>query len=211
MGGFTMKKYLLTMMLVLGILCLIGCSKDSQEVQTAGANNGVENYEGDKRVIFNLKILPYDMEYKGHTLQFSSCELYQEKSDVNNFYIPYLVAKVNIDGIDDETMHRFDEDLYVYGKVSNDKNQLNNKELSKICEIDNGGNRYYVFSQSLLRSDDYKYDFSESSFNVSFLILQGKEYRALHYIYSNFSNSNVKDLKDIGEEIRNEIKQKHLE
>jgi hypothetical protein len=211
-GGCAMKKYLLTMTLALGIICITGCSKDGWEVQTtAETRGGVEIYDGDRRVTFNLSILPYDMEYKGHILQFSSCELYQEKSDVNYSYTPYIVAKVKIDGIDDETLHWFDEDLYVYGKISNDKNQLNSKELSKICEIDNGGYRYYVFSQSLLVTNDYRYDFSESAFNVSFLILQGKDYRALQYVYDGYLSSNVKDLKDIGEEIWYEIKQKQLE
>lgn len=201
-----MKKYLLTMTLALGIICITGCSKDSREVQTtAETRSGVVIQEGDRRVIFNLRVLPYDMEYKGHILEFSSCELYQEKSEVNYSYTPYLVAKIKIDGIDDETLHLFDEDLYVYGKISNDK------ELSKICEIDNGGYRYYVFSQSLFVSDNYRYDFSESAFNVSFLILQGEDYRALQFVYNGSSNSNVKDLKDIGEEIWYEIKQKQLE
>jgi len=211
-GGGAMKKYLLTVILALGIFCVIGCSKDGREVQTtAETRGGVVIQEGDSRVIFNLRVLPYEMEYKGHILEFSSCELYQEKSEVNYSCTPYLVAKIKIDGIDDETLHMFDEDLYVYGKISNDKNQLNNKELSKICEIDNEGYRYYVFSQSLLSSHDYRYDFSESSFNVSFLILQGQDYRALQFIYDVYSSSNVKDLKDIGEEIWYEIKQKQLE
>lgn len=134
--GITMKKYLLTTILTLGILCITGCSKDGRELQTTAE---AKIYEGEKRVTFNLRILPYDMEYKGHTLQFSSCELYQEKSD------------------------------------------------------------------------DYQYDFSESSFNVSFLILQGEEYRAMQYVYDGYSSSNVKDLKDIGEEVWYEIKQKQLE
>lgn len=211
-GGFTMKKHLLTVTLALGIICITGCSKNGLEMQTtAETNGGVRIYEGDKRVIFNLITLPYDMEYKGHILQFTSCELYQEKSDIDYSYTPYVVAKVKIDGIDDETLHWFNEDLYVYGKMSNDKNQLNNKEFSKICEIDNEGYRYYVFSQSLLFSHDYRYDFSESSFNVGFLILQGEDYRALQFIYAGSSSSNVKDLKDVGEEVWHAIKQKQLE
>lgn len=203
--GITMKKYLLTTILTLGILCITGCSKDGRELQTTAE---AKIYEGDKRVTFNLRILPYDMEYKGHTLQFSSCELYQEKSGENYSYTPYIIAKVKIDGIDDDILHGYDEDLYVYGKISNDINQLNNRELSNICEIDNGEYRYYVFS---FLSDDYQYDFSESSFNVSFLILQGEEYRAMQYVYDGYSSSNVKDLKDIGEEVWYEIKQKQLE
>ncbi len=85
------------------------------------------------------------------------------------------------------------------------------KNCQKICEIDNGGYRYYVFSQSLFMSDDYRYDFSESAFNVSFLILQGEDYRALQFVYNGSSKLNVKDLKDIGEEIWYQIKQKQLE
>lgn len=204
-GGSAMKKYLLKVILALGIICVTGCSKDGREVQTtAETRGGVVIQEGDKRVIFNLRVLPYDMEYKGHILEFLSCELYREKSDVNYSYTPYLVAKIKIDGIDDETLHLFDEDLYVYGQISNDK------ELSKICEIDNEGYRYYVFSP-LFVYDDYQYDFTESAFNVSFLILQGEDYRALQFVYNGSSSSNVKDLKDIGEEIWYEIKQKQLE
>uniref|UniRef100_UPI0006CF6BBE hypothetical protein n=1 Tax=Clostridium sp. NkU-1 TaxID=1095009 RepID=UPI0006CF6BBE len=121
-----MKKFLLTMTLALGIIWIAGCSKEGWEVQTiADTRGGVVIHEGDKRVIFNLRVLPYDMEYKGHILEFSSCELYQEKSEVNYSYTPYLVAKIKIDGIDDETLHLLDEDLYVYGKISN------GKELSK--------------------------------------------------------------------------------
>lgn len=207
-----MKKYLLAMIFALGIICITGCSRDGREVQNnAGTKNDVSIYEGDKRVIFNLRTLPYDMEYKGHILQFSSCEQYQEKSDVDNSYTPYVIAKVKIEGIDDETLHLFNEDLYVYGNISNDKNQLGNKELSKICEVDNEGYRYYVFSQSLLSFHDYRYDFAESNFNVGFLILQGEDYRALQFIYAGSSSLNVKDLKDIGEEIWYEIKQKQLE
>lgn len=56
------------------------------------ADKGVSIYEGDKRVIFNLKTLPCDMEYKEYIIQFSSCELYQEKSDDGNSYIPYVIA-----------------------------------------------------------------------------------------------------------------------
>ncbi len=202
-----MKKYLLTIALALGILGITGCSKEGSKVQTtAETGDGVTIYEGDRRVIFDLRVLPCDMEYKGHILQFSSCELYQEMSDVNDSYTPYLIAKVKIDDIDDETLHQFDEDLYVYGKISNDQNQLNNKELSKICEVDNAGYRYYVFSQSLFISGDYRYDFLESAFNVGFLILQGEDYRALHYIYDEYSSSSVKDLKDISKEVWYEIK-----
>jgi len=202
-----MKKYLLTIALALGILGITGCSKEGSKVQTTTeTGDGVTIYEGDRRVIFDLSVLPCDMEYKGHILQFSSCELYQEMSDVNDSYTPYLIAKIKIDEIDDETLHQFDEDLYVYGKISNDKNQLNNKELSKICEVDNAGYRYYVFSQSLFISGDYRYDFSESAFNVGFLILQGEDYIALHYIYDEYSSSNVKDLKDISKEVWYEIK-----
>lgn len=113
--------------------------------------------------------------------------------------------------MDEETWNCFDEDLYVYGNIMNDENQLNNKVLSKICEIDHDGYRYYVFSQSLLRTDNYRYNFSDSSFNVSFLILQGKDYRALQYDYSGYLSSTVKDLKDIGVEIWYEIKQKQIE
>jgi hypothetical protein len=205
-GGCAMKKYLLTMTLALGIIWIAGCSKEGWELQTiADTGGGVVIHEEDKRVIFNLRVLPYDMEYKGHILEFSSCELYQEKSEVNYSYTPYLVAKIKIEGIDDETLHLLDEDLYVYAKISN------GKELSKICEIDNGGYRYYVFSQSFFVSDDYRYDFSESAFNVSFLILQGEDYRALQFVYNGSSKLNVKDLKDISEEIWYEIKQKQLE
>lgn len=207
-----MKRYLLVMALALGIILITGCSKDGREVQNnAETNNGVSIIEGDKRVIFDLSTLPYDMEYKEDILEFTSCELYQGKSDVGNSYTPYIIAKVKIEGIDDETLHLYNENLYVYGKISNDKNQLGNKELSKICEVDNEGYRYYVFSQSLLSSHDYRYDFSESNFNVGFLILQGEDYRALQFIYHGFSGSNVKDLKDIGEDVWYEIKQKQLE
>ena len=205
-----MKKYLLTVALALGIICLTGCSKNGLEIQTAAETNGsVEIYEGDKRVTFNLKNLPYDMEYKGHILQFSSCELFQEKSDADYSYTPYVVAKVKIDGIDDETLQRYNEDLYVYGNITNNKSH-NSKELSKICEIDYRGYRFYVFSQSLFMSNDQSYDFSESSFNVGFLILQGKNYRALQFIYTGSSSLNVRDLKDVGEEVWYEIKQKQL-
>jgi hypothetical protein len=206
-GGFNMKKHLLTVTLALGIICITGCSENGSDMQTAAEiKGGVSIYEGDKRVIFNLSTLPYDMEYKEYTPQFSSCEMYQDKSD--NFYTPYIVAKVKIDGIDDETLRWFDEDLYAYGTMYNEKNQLNNNELSKICVTDNSGYRYYVFSDSLLFSHDYRYDFSESSFNVGFLILQGEDYRALQFIYTGFSGSNVKDLKDAGEEVWRAIKQK---
>lgn len=68
-----MKKYLLTVILALGIFCVIGCSKDGREVQTtAETRGGVVIQEGDRRVIFNLRVLPYEMEYKGHILEFSS-------------------------------------------------------------------------------------------------------------------------------------------
>lgn len=50
-------------------------------------------------------------------------------------------------------------------------------------------------------SDDDQYGFSEFAFNVSFLILQGEDYRALQFVYNGYSSSNVKDLKNIGEEI----------
>ena len=82
--------------------------------------------------------------------------------------------------------------------------------MSKICEVDNDGYRYYVFSQWLLSSHDYKYDFSESIYNVGFLILQGDDYRAMQFIYKGFSDSNVKNLKDLDEEVRQAIKQKQL-
>lgn len=206
-----MKKYLLAAALAVGIIFITGCSKDGREVQNnAETKNDVRIYEGDKRVIFNLGSLPYDMEYKGHILQFSSCELYQEKSDVDNSYKPYIVAKVKIEGIDNDTLHLFNENLYVYGNINNEKNQLGNKALSKICEVDKDGYRYYVFSQSLLSSQNYKYDFTESNYNVGFLILQGEDYRAMQFIYNGFLSSGVKDLKDVGEEVWKEIKQKQL-
>lgn len=178
-----MKRYLLTKILALGIIYITGCSKNSLEAQNnAEIKNDASIYEGDKRVIFNLRALPYDMEYKGHILELSSCELYQEKSEANSSYTPYVIAKVKIEGIDDETLHLFNENLYVYGNINNEKNQLGNKALSKICEVDNGGYRYYVFSQWLLSSHDYRYDFSESNFNVGFLILQGEDYRSLQFM-----------------------------
>ena len=205
-----MRKYLLATVLALSLIIMMSCSKDDQKVQNnVVAKNDVSIFEGDKRVIFTLGSLPYDMEYIGHTLQFSSCELYQERSDIDNSYTPYLVAKVKIEGIDDDTLHLFNENLYVYGNINNNKNQLANKALSKICEVDKDGYRYYVFSQSLLSSHYYKYDFSESVYNVGFLILQGEDYRALQFIYD--GHSSVKDLKEIGEEIWREIKQKQHE
>ncbi len=207
-----MKRYLLAMAIVLGSILITSCSKDGREVQNnAETKNDVRIYEGDKRVIFNLGSLPYDMEYKGNILQFSSCELYQEKTDASNSYTPYVIAKVKTEGIDDETLHLFNENLYVYGNINNEKNQLGNKALSKICEVDNEGYRYYVFSQSLLSSHNYKYDFSESNYNVGFLILQGEDYRALQFIYNGFLSSSVNDLKDVGEEVWQAIKQKQLE
>lgn len=200
-NGFDFRDYLYN-----------GLFNDGREVQNnAETKNDVSIYEGDKRVIFDLGSLPYDMEYIGHTLQFSSCELYQEKSDVDHSFTPYIVAKVKIEGIDNDTLHLFHENLYVYGNINNEKNQLGNKALSKICEVDNDGYRYYVFSQSLLSSHYYKYDFSESPYNVGFLILQGEEYRALQFIYHGYSSSSVKDLKEIGEDIWREIKQKQNE
>lgn len=123
----------------------------------------------------------------------------------------HLIAKVKIEGIDDETLHLYNENLYVYGNLFNDKNKLGNKELSKICEVDNEGYRYYVFSQWLLSSHDYRYDFLESNYNVGFLILQGEDYRVLQFIYDGHAGSNVKDLKDVGEEVWHVIKQKQLE
>ncbi|WP_349673533.1 hypothetical protein [Lacrimispora sp.] len=205
-----MKRYFLTIFLASAIILLAGCSKDVQIMQNFEADKGVSIYEGDKRVIFNLRILPYDMEYKEHILQFSSCELYQEKSDEGNSYIPYVIAKIKIDGIDKETLLSYNRDLYAYGNINNEKNKLGNKELSKICEVDNDGYRYYVFSQWLLSSHDYKYDFSESNYNVGFLILQGEGYRALQFIYNGFLDSNVKNLKDLDEEVWQAIKQKQL-
>ncbi|WP_394522333.1 hypothetical protein [Lacrimispora sp. JR3] len=204
-----MKKYFFAMTLVLGIFYIAGCSKNGVEVGGAvETTGGVEIYEEDRSVTFDLNTLPYDMEYKGHIIQYSSCELYQEKSDINGSYTPYLIAKVKTAGIDDETLHLFDQDIYVYGKIFNDKNQLNNKELTKIREIDKGDYRYYVFSLSLSSSDDYKYDFSESAFNVTFLIHQGEDDRALKYVYNGYSSLNVEDLKDLGEDNWNEIKRK---
>lgn len=205
-----MKRYYLTIFLAFVIILMSGCSKDVQIMQSFEADKGVRIYEGDKRVIFNLRTLPYDMEYKEYIIQFSSCELYQEKSDDGNSYIPYVIAKVKIEGIDEETLHLFNKDLYVYGNINNEKNELGNKELSKICEVDNDGYRYYVFSQWLLSSHDYKYDFSESNYNVGFLILQGEGYRALQFIYDGFSDSNVKNLKVLDEEVWQAIKQKQL-
>ena len=205
-----MKRYFLIMFLAFVIILMAGCSKDVQIMRDFEADKGVSIYEGDKRVIFNLRTLPYDMEYKEYILQFSSCELYQEKSDEDNFYIPYVIAKVKIEGIDEETLHLYNKDLYVYGNINNEKNKLGNKELSKICEVDNDGYRYYVFSQWLLSSHDYKYDFSDSNYNVGFLILQGDDYRAMQFIYKGFSDSNVKNLKDLDEEVRQAIKQKQL-
>ena len=58
-----MKKCFLLMTIALGILRLIGCSKDRQKVQiSVGTNDNVEIYEGEKRVKFYLHSLPYDME-----------------------------------------------------------------------------------------------------------------------------------------------------
>lgn len=205
-----MKRYHLTIFLAFVIILMAGCSKDAQIMQNFEADKGVRIYEGDKRVIFNLSTLPYDMEYKEYILQFSSCELYQEKSDDGNSYIPYVIAKVKIEGIDEETLLLYNKDLYAYGNINNEKNELAHKELSKICEIDNDGYRYYVFSQWLLSSHDYKYDFSESIYDVGFLILQGEDYRALHFIYNGFSDSNVKNLKELDEEVWRAIKQKQL-
>ena len=59
-----MKRYLLTISLAFVIILLAGCSKDVQLMQNFEAENGVRIYEGDKRGIFNLRTLPYDMEYK---------------------------------------------------------------------------------------------------------------------------------------------------
>ncbi|NNJ30135.1 hypothetical protein [Lacrimispora defluvii] len=205
-----MKRYHLTIFLAFVIILMAGCSKDDQIMQNFEADKGVRIYEGDKRVIFNLSTLPYDMEYKEYILQFLSCELYQEKSDDGNSYIPYVIAKVKIEGIDEETLLLYNKDLYAYGNINNEKNELAHKELSKICEIDNDGYRYYVFSQWLLSSHDYKYDFSESIYDVGFLILQGEDYRALHFIYNGFSDSNVKNLKELDEEAWRAIKQKQL-
>lgn len=205
-----MKRYYLTIFLAFVIILMSGCSKDVQIMQSFEADKGVRIYEGDKRVIFNLRTLPYDMEYKEYIIQFSSCELYQEKSDDGNSYIPYVIAKVKIEGIDEETLHLFNKDLYVYGNINNEKNELGNKELSKICEVDNDGYRYYVFSQWLLSSHDYKYDFSESNYNVGFLILQGEDYRALQFIYDGFSDSGVKNLRDLDEEVWRVIEQKQI-
>lgn len=206
-----MKKYILTMVLILEIICATGCMKT-----TVDSKEDVEVEVGDKIITYNLKCLPYDMEYNGRMFQYSSCELYQEESDDNHCYIPYIVAKVKINGIDDETLHWFDEDLYVYGNISNSKNQLNNKALSKVCKIDNGGYRYYVFSQLLSVTGDYRCDFSESAFNVSFLVPQavtdrvtGKERtdnKSSKYVYNGYISTNVKDLKDIGKDIWYEIK-----
>ena len=205
-----MKRYHLTIFLAFVIILMAGCSKDAQIMQNFEADKGVRIYEGDKRVIFNLRTLPYDMEYKQYIIQFSSCELYQEKSDDGNSYIPYVIAKVKIEGIDEETLHLYNKDLYVYGNINNEKNELGNKELSKICEVDNDGYRYYVFSQWLLSSHDYKYDFSESIYNVGFLILQGEDYRALQFIYDGFSDSGVKNIRDLDEEVWQAIKQKQI-
>ena len=205
-----MKRYHLTIFLAFVIILMAGCSKDAQIMQNFEADKGVRIYEGDKRVIFNLRTLPYDMEYKQYIIQFSSCELYQEKSDDGNSYIPYVIAKVKIEGIDEETLHLYNKDLYVYGNINNEKNELGNKELSKICEVDNDGYRYYVFSQWLLSSHDYKYDFSESNYNVGFLILQGEDYRALQFIYDGFSDSGVKNIRDLDEEVWQAIKQKQI-
>ncbi len=219
-----MKKHILMMITVIGIFNITGCSKEGWEEQTtAEAKVGVDIYKGDMGFTYNLSILPYDMEYNKNIIQFSSCELYQEKSDASYSYTPYIVAKVKIDGIDNETLCWFDKELYTYGNISNDKNQLNGKELSKVCEIDNGGYRYYVFSKSLLTSDDYKYDFSESVFNINFSISQdekvtyevsGKQHtdnKFLKYNYHGNSSHDVKDLKALGEDIWYEIKQKQLE
>ena len=207
-----MKKYILPLILALGIICLTGCSIDTQNIEREEKiRRGVSITEGDKRVIFDLRVLPYDMEYKEYVLPFSSCELYQEKSDTSQTYTPYIIAKVKTDGMDDQALDRFDEDLYVYSKISNENNQLASKELSKICEVDYDGYRYYVFSQSLIFTADYSYDFTESNFIVSFLILQGNDYRALQFNYNGHSSSDVKDLKEIGEEVWYRIKQKQLE
>lgn len=50
------------------------------------------------------------------------------------------------------------------------------------------GYRFYVFSQSLHFSQEYRYDFSKFSFNVGFLILQGENYRDLQFIYTGYSD-----------------------
>lgn len=169
-----MKKYLLTMALTLGVICITGCSKDGKVSQIIAESMGEATfYEEDKRVTFTLRSFPYDMEYKKYTLPYLSCELYQEKSDDNDTYTPYVIAKVNISEMDDEALLGFDEDLFVYGKISNDKNQLN-KDLSKICKIDHDGYRYYVFSKASSTSDGYKYDFTESSFSLTFLFYKAK-------------------------------------
>lgn len=65
-----MKRYLLTISLAFVIILLAGCSKIVQLMQNFEADKGVRIYEGDKRVIFNLRTLPYDMEYKNIFFSF---------------------------------------------------------------------------------------------------------------------------------------------
>lgn len=50
----------------------------------------------------------------------------------------------------------------------------------------------------------------EKTYAEKYLILQGEGYRALQFIYDGFSDSNVKNLKVLDEEVWQAIKQKQL-
>lgn len=192
-----MKRLVLLLIIT---LLLTGCGKKT-DVET---QEGVKIYKSDAGNTYRLENLPYDMEYNGHPIPWVSCELFQTKS--NYEYRPYIIVKIRIDNIDEETLHWFDKELRVSANVSNKKSESETQELSKICKIDDNGYRYYVFSQSLWQ-DSFKYDYGDSRFSFDFSIPQeknpekniGKDFK-MRYSYSTNAGSQVKDLSEIGDE-----------
>lgn len=209
--------------LLLCAFLLVGCSaKDWEEQTTTETQDGVKIYDSDSGTSFDLEKLPYDMQYNDKILQYVSCEFYQEKSDENYTYTPYIIAKINVSGLDEETLHWFDEDTFINVTLTSEKNELTGYDLYKTCVIDDGDYRYYIYSDNIF-GDGYRYDFTEAHYSFDFVISQADKVtyeladnehtdnRKMSYCYYGNTENNVKHLTEIGDEIWYKIKQKQLE
>lgn len=140
---------------------------DGKEVDTVDIGGG-----------FDIEQLPYnEIRLNDENFSLMSVGLYQAQSSSGYGYFPYVTVEFDLSVLSDKNRYwLLKEKDYIFGmlvQIDSEKNDLEDKDLSELASWTTSENKYFCV---YTLGDEYKYDFSDMSVEITFDIEQDETY-----------------------------------
>lgn len=144
---------------------MTGCSPNEQPTESSDVpQDGTcliseSSYFGNT---YSSSEIPFDFPYGENYIQCLSVDLYQEPTE-HGYYV-YAIVAVDMSELSDTDIYWIDknEEFKVEVVLDNDKNNLEAKFLSNLCQLKKDDITYYAFDAS----EEFKYAFDSSNTTI---------------------------------------------